>query len=151
MRGIADLPPRTATDAYLADRAEELDFEFDVDLGELVEGHRVVARGIMNLPGGAEFHYELMPGWDSPTPPTGWSVVARDDAGTAYGGVTGRAKLDPPGGGAKTTHGLKDIGGPIPGEANVLTLEFTPERPLTGYTHRLVVDLSTGAVTEERA
>jgi len=36
-------------------------------------------------------------------------------------------------------------------EANVLTLEFTPDRPLSDYTSRLVVDLATGALTEERA
>src|SRR5262249_55212939 len=52
MPRIADLPPRTATDAYLAEIGERLDIAFDVDLGELVEGHRVVGRGVLNLPGG---------------------------------------------------------------------------------------------------
>jgi hypothetical protein len=41
------IPPRTVTDQYLARRGEHLDVVFDVDLGELVKGHRVVARGIM--------------------------------------------------------------------------------------------------------
>jgi hypothetical protein len=150
MRGIAELPHRTATDAYLAEIGEQLDVAFDVDLGELVEGHRVIARGIRNLPGGAELHYELVPGWDSDSTPTGWEVVVRDDAGSDYGGVSGGV-LDPRGGDGTATHGLRDIGGPIPGEANVLTLEITPERPLTGYVRRLIVDLATGAITEERA
>lgn len=149
MRDIADLPPRTATDAYLAEIGEGLDVAFDIDLGELVAGHRVVARGILNLPGGAELHYELVPGWDSPGRPKGWEVVAHDDAGTDYRGVSGGV-LDSPGDGT-ATHGIRDIGGPIPGKANALTLEFTPDRPLTGYTRRLVVDLDTWAVTEERA
>ena len=150
MAGIRPLPPRTATDAYLAEIGETLDIEFDVDLGELVEGHRVVARGILNLPGGAELHYELVPGWDSAAAPTGWAVSAHDDAGTDYGGVSGGA-LDPPGGDGTATHGIRDLGGPIPADANVLTLEVTLDRPLTGYTKRLVVELTTGALTEERA
>jgi hypothetical protein len=41
------IPPRTVTDLYLAHRGEHLDVVFDVDLGELVKGHHVVARGIM--------------------------------------------------------------------------------------------------------
>jgi hypothetical protein len=41
------IPPRTATDQYLARRGEHLDIVFDLDLGELVNGHHVVARGIM--------------------------------------------------------------------------------------------------------
>jgi hypothetical protein len=42
-----DIPPRTATDRYLSRRGQQLDIVFDIDLGELVEGHHVVARGIM--------------------------------------------------------------------------------------------------------
>jgi hypothetical protein len=41
------IPARTATDNYLACAGLELDIVFDVDLGELVRGHHVVARGIM--------------------------------------------------------------------------------------------------------
>jgi hypothetical protein len=41
------IPPRTVTDQYLARRSDHLDVVFDVDLGELVKGHHVVARGIM--------------------------------------------------------------------------------------------------------
>jgi hypothetical protein len=150
LRVIAALPPRTATDAYLAEIGERLDVEFDVDLGELVEGHRVVARGVLNLLGGAELHYELVPAWDSDGAPAGWEVIARDDVGTDYGEVRG-GSIDPPDGGGAATHGIRDIGGPIPAEAHVLGLEFTPHRPLTDYTRRLFVDLATGAVTEERA
>jgi hypothetical protein len=149
MRGIADPPPRTATDAYLAEIGEELDVALNVDLGALVEGHRVIARGILNLPGGAELHYELVPGWDAGAAPPGWRVVARDDAGTDFGAV-GEGALDPPGADGRAVHGIKDIGGPIPGDANVLTLEFTPDRPRTGYVGRLAVDIATGDVTEER-
>jgi hypothetical protein len=150
MRGIADLPPRTATDAYLAEIGEVLDVTLDLDLGELVVGHRVIARGILNLPGGAELHYELMPAWADAAAPTGWHVVASDDAGTDYGEV-GEGALDPPGEDGTAAHGIKDVGGPIPAEAEVVTLEITPDRPLTGYVRRLAVDLDTGEVTEERA
>jgi hypothetical protein len=41
------IPPRTVTDQYLARSGEHLDVVFDLDLGELVRGHHVVARGIM--------------------------------------------------------------------------------------------------------
>jgi hypothetical protein len=41
------IPPRAATEAYLAVMRARLDIVFDVDLGELVRGHHVVARGIM--------------------------------------------------------------------------------------------------------
>jgi hypothetical protein len=42
-----EIPPGTVTDQYLARRGEQLDVVFDVDLGEFVKGHRVIARGIM--------------------------------------------------------------------------------------------------------
>jgi hypothetical protein len=41
------IPPRTATDDYLSKMALQLDIVFDVDLGELVRGRHVVARGIL--------------------------------------------------------------------------------------------------------
>jgi len=41
------IPERTATDNYLTRAGLELDIAFDVDLGELVRGHHVVAGGIM--------------------------------------------------------------------------------------------------------
>jgi len=40
------VPPRDATERYLATTGRQLDITFDVDLGELVPGHHVVARGI---------------------------------------------------------------------------------------------------------
>jgi len=42
-----NIPPRTATDSYLAGMGLQLDIAFDVDLGELARGHHIVARGIM--------------------------------------------------------------------------------------------------------
>jgi hypothetical protein len=60
------IPPRTAVDAYFAHlRAmgvqQHLDVTFDADLGELVEGHHVVVRGIERGPGEAVLHYEFVP------------------------------------------------------------------------------------------
>ena len=43
-----NIPPRTATDSYLAGMGLQLDIAFDVDLGELAKGHHIVARGIMS-------------------------------------------------------------------------------------------------------
>jgi hypothetical protein len=42
----AMIPPRDATDQYLASTGRVLDVTFDVDLGQLVRGHHVIARGI---------------------------------------------------------------------------------------------------------
>ena len=42
-----EIPPRTATDRYLSQMGERLEIAFDVDLGELIEGHHVYARWIM--------------------------------------------------------------------------------------------------------
>ena len=41
-----NIPPRGATERYLATPGIRLAVSFDVDLGELLEGHHVVARGI---------------------------------------------------------------------------------------------------------
>jgi hypothetical protein len=41
------VPSRAVTDQYLARMGKELDIVFDADLGELVPGHHIVARGIM--------------------------------------------------------------------------------------------------------
>jgi hypothetical protein len=42
-----NIPPRTVTDSYLAGMGLQLGIAFDVDLGELTQGHHIVARGIM--------------------------------------------------------------------------------------------------------
>jgi hypothetical protein len=39
------LPSRDATDSFMARMGWTMDISFDIDLGELVEGHQVVARG----------------------------------------------------------------------------------------------------------
>jgi len=38
--------PRTATSDYMSANQRQLDIVFDLDLGELMPGHHVVARGI---------------------------------------------------------------------------------------------------------
>lgn len=43
---LVNLPPRDATDAYLARAGIRLAISFDIDVGELVDGHHVVVRGI---------------------------------------------------------------------------------------------------------
>lgn len=89
------IPPRTAVDAYFAHlRAmgvqRHLDVTFDVDLGELVEGHHVVVRGIERGPGEAVLHYEFVPAvqederQDKGPVLLYWMVSASDDTGTEY-------------------------------------------------------------------
>jgi hypothetical protein len=43
---VVAIPPRAATDSYLERMGRKTDISFDVDLGEIVRGHHVVARGI---------------------------------------------------------------------------------------------------------
>lgn len=43
---LVNLPPRDATDAYLARAGIRLAISFDIDVGELVDGHHLVVRGI---------------------------------------------------------------------------------------------------------
>ncbi|MGW3347384.1 hypothetical protein ACWDA3_29120 [Nonomuraea rubra] len=42
--------------------SRRLDLVFDIDLGDLVEGHHVVARGMEMLDSGGVLHYEFVPG-----------------------------------------------------------------------------------------
>jgi len=43
---MAAVPERVETEAYLAQVGKELDLVCDVDVGSLVDGHRVIVRGI---------------------------------------------------------------------------------------------------------
>jgi len=59
---VPDAPGRSATDAYFAAHpGERLAVGFDVDLGELVAGHHVVARGLEFGRAGTVLHYEFVP------------------------------------------------------------------------------------------
>jgi hypothetical protein len=121
------IPPRTVTDQYLARMNEHLDVVFDVDLGELVRGHHVVARGIMleDRLTEPELHYEFVPalagqgGFD-----WYWMLEVTDDAGTEYSDNNGGA-FDGRGAGA-ASHGTRDLGGQIPPQARRLTIRFEP-------------------------
>jgi hypothetical protein len=141
-----DIPPRTATDRYLSRMGRRLDIVFDVDLGELIEGHHVVARGITLS--GAELHYEFVPGLDD----AGrnelggfgwyWMLSATDDVGTEYSDNNGGA-FDGHSGGA-ATHGTRDIGGQIPPHARRLTIRFQPAEdwtPAEPWRRQIRVDL----------
>ena len=149
------MPPRHATEAFLARTGRQLTVAFDVDLGELVDGHHVVARGIERSETGAELHYEFVPG---PTYESGpepfhwyWMLHASDDSRTEYRDDNGGG-FDQSGGPA--AHGLRDLGGVIPAQARLLTIDFEPPStwsgwsPTTPYVRRLVVDLVACAVVE---
>jgi hypothetical protein len=141
-----DIPPRAATDRALSRAGERLDIVFDVDLGELIEGHHVVARGITL--GEAALHYEFVPGFtDARLHELGgfgwyWMLSATDDVGTEYSDNNGGA-FDPESGGA-ATHGIRDIGGEIPPHARRLTIRFEPAEdwtPAEPWRRQIVVDL----------
>jgi hypothetical protein len=143
-----DIPPRTATDRYLSQLGERLDIVFDVDLGELIEGHHVVARGISLAPPEAELHYEFVPGLtEARRHELGgfgwyWMLSATDDVGTGYGDNNDGA-FDGESGGA-ATHGTRDIGGQVPPHARWLTIRFQPVEdwtPPEPWRRQIVVDL----------
>jgi hypothetical protein len=152
-----EFPPRHATDAFLSRNGRRLAVAFDVDLGELVEGRRVIARGIERGGAGAELHYEFVPGisdseWAVPEPFFWyWMLHASDDRGTVYSDDNGGG-FDQAGGPA--AHGLRDLGNVIPPEARLLTIDFEPPKPWSGwsprssYVRRLVIDLGEGCIAE---
>src|SRR6266545_3746909 len=148
--GVSQIPPRTAVDAYFTRmRAmgvqRQLDVTFDFDLGELIDGHHMVLRGIERGPGEAVLHYEFVPalqeheGQDKGPFFWYWLVSASDDTGG----------FDPSGHGP-SSHGTRDLGGVIPTVATPLVLEFQPHSdytPAAAVCTRLMIELATGAVT----
>jgi hypothetical protein len=157
------IPPWAAVDAYFARLGamgvqRHLDVTFDVDLGELVEGHHVVLRGIERNPDEAVLHYEFVPAvQDHERRDKGpffwyWTVFASDDAGTRYADHN-TGGFDPSGRGP-SSHGTRDLGGVILVAARRLVLDFQPPwdyTPAAGVCTRLTIELATGAVTAVRA
>jgi len=146
------IPPRTATDDYFR-RANDaggvrrnLDIEFDVDLGELARGHRVVARGLELTRGGAALHYEFVPGGVDNVMRAYWLLRAEDDVGTTYSDYNGGA-FSPASG--EAAHGTRDIGGAVPEAATCVRLHFTPAQgwtPDEPWCRALAINLRTGEV-----
>ncbi len=147
---VPDLPPRDATDRFLARLGRwgrRIDIPFDVDLGELVNGHRVIARGLELRGSGAVFHYELVPGIEREEQNRKghffwyWTLQATDDQGTEYddsniGGFDTR--------GGPSLHGERDVGGRVPRRATRLRLAFEPPdgwSPPEPWQRVIVVDL----------
>lgn len=81
-----DIPERSQkVDVY----ARGLDVEFDVDLGELIDGHRVVARGVLFGEQGMSLEYDFVPGMTKAETDERpffwyWFLEAHDDIGTEY-------------------------------------------------------------------
>ncbi|MEU5868890.1 hypothetical protein ABZ815_47525 [Nonomuraea sp. NPDC047529] len=153
---MISIPPRTATDAYFArwDGSRRLDLAFDLDLGELLEGHHVVARGLELSDGGGMLHYEFVPGLrEDETDSKGpffwyWMLSTEDDLGTDYSGDNNGA-YDSKGG--RAAHGSRHLGGVVPPSARRLRVTF---RPAEGWTppgpwcRELDVTLPDGPVTQ---
>jgi len=169
-----NLPDRSATDRYVTASGQALDYSFDVDLGELMPGYHVVARGVgqvpkVSIPDDAglpqdiidrveednrtprdQVHFEHVPGLTRESVIPGWSLTVSDDVGTEYSGVDAGA-YDGLSGGA-TTHAVREIGGKVPIQATKLTLHFVPGHDMTGrawhppepWIRELVIDLRSG-------
>ena len=169
-----EVPDRSVTDHYVGASGRVLDYSFDVDLGELIPGHHVIARGIgpapkvvlpddVELPQDAidnveqdnqtlrdQVHFEHVPGLtrDSVTPH--WSFTVSDDVGTEYSGVDEGAYDGQSGGAA--THAVRELGGKVPRQATRLTLHLIPGydkegsqwHPPEPWGRELVIDLRSG-------
>lgn len=141
---------------------------FDVDCGEQVQGHRLIARGLsddgilsqdvqregeddwvrVEAPG-VSLHYELVPG----VPERAGRSVFSYLVGISYS-ADGALPWEPsdggviaPAEGGPSTHGVRG-GWPLPAEARVLSFEMHPVLPGTTWPSessagRLVVDLET--------
>ena len=158
------LPGREATESYLARAGRKIDIAFDVDLGELVKGHHVVARGIElglattgavdALEREPQLHYEFVPGIEEHEQDADrffwyWTLRVSDDVATHYRDDDSGVRAPSAGGAA--THGARDLGPPIPATASRLVLRFEPParfEPPGGYRHELVIDLRAGRVLE---
>ncbi|MEW9551158.1 hypothetical protein [Nonomuraea sp. NPDC050783] len=156
---MISIPPRTATDAYLARMGgtRRLDLVFDIDLGELLEGHHVVARGLELPEGEGMLHYEFVPGirqdeMDAKGPFFWlWTLSAEDDLGTPYHDSNTGA-FDP--NGVTAAHGSRHLGGRVPRSARRLRVTFAPAEgwtPARPWCRELDVALPDGPVTEIRA
>jgi len=147
-----EIPPRRATDDYLKPMGRSLDIACDIDVGEIVENHHLVIRGLERAPQGAMLHYELVPGasfeeWHARGPESfAWMVYASDDVGTVYrdnnSGAFGHAS-------GAAAHGVRDVGAAVPSDARMLELRFESPfaRPRPGYPRSMVVDLVRGEMT----
>jgi hypothetical protein len=148
---VPEIPPRGATDDYIRDMSSlgrRIDIAFDVALGALVYGHRVVAHRLELADSGALLHYEFVPGLgEAERKDEGlffwyWLLQASDDQRTRYadsnsGGYDQRE-------GRAASHGYRELGGAVPAGAKTMTLRFEPPSgwtPPGRWRRELVVDL----------
>ena len=129
------------------------DIPIDVDLGELIEGHHVIARSLTSgHTVGASLSYVIAPAL-SDEEEGGfawyWMLYASDDLGTEYrdwnSGAFG------PSADGETTEGDRDIGGDIPSDASWLLLRFEPPSewsPPVPWTREIRVDLHAEGTAE---
>jgi hypothetical protein len=107
-----------------------LDVVLGLDLGELVEGRRIVALGLVFGPVGTDLHYAFVPALaaagDGIADPL-WLLTVRDDLGTDY--QTASGALDTATG--TWSHGTRDIVPSLNPEARWVELSCWPARGWT--------------------
>lgn len=103
-----------------------LDVVLGVDLGELVDGRRVVVLGLAFGAGRTDLHYAFVPAYAGAGDALrhwAWELGVRDDLGTAYASGSGAFDAVTPG---AWSHGSRDI---VPGlnpEARWVELRCSP-------------------------
>jgi hypothetical protein len=172
---LMDLPPRDDGERAMATPGGRIDIPFDVDLGELINGHHIVARGIergalarrrwlerdsagelkkMNAPvieTEAALHFDVFPGLEEDEELSKgfqydlWELGAEDNVGTRYRSGNGCCENRGP----AVSQGYLFLGAQIPESATLLTLRFQPAEgwePPEPWLRRVLVDLRTGRV-----
>lgn len=153
MGTVKGIPPRGPA---LPD--EDMLFPFDVDCGELVQGHRFIARGLCDTgtlewdqgrsAPGFSLEYELVPGIEDEEPRAPWGYLVgieyTADVPLPWEPNDGGAIASPRGG--TSTHGSRGDW-PLPRGARMLRFTMTGVDATTGHPRNesdgvLVVDLS---------
>jgi hypothetical protein len=153
---VTDDSSAHGTDAYFQRFADKkLTVAFRVDLGELVKGRHIVARGLEFVEAGTLLHYDFVPGVQSGplrehVGLQSWSLHTEDDVGTAYSDPNGGGFAGS--GGPAPTHGERDLGGYTPSNATQIRLHVTPAprwRPPSRWVRTLSINLVSGHTTAE--
>ena len=133
---------------------ERADIPVEHDLGELIEGHHVIARSLTwGHTHGASLSYSIVPALSDEELARFdwcWMLDATDDLGTEYrdnnGGAFG------PSDDGEATDGTRDIGGDIPMNASWLRLRFEAPsgwQPPKPWTRAIRIDLHEGSAEGE--
>lgn len=137
-------------------KSRTIDVPIEVDLGELIHGHHIVARGLqLRTPRGSLFHYDCVPAIDQSNQSAlaiDWGIdEVIDDVGTQYrhtgGGTLGLSRD------GTSNWGEKSLGNGVPATATTLIVSFHQANrglPEDSYSQSLLFDLRSAEASVQR-